>query len=857
MGIAELRAKLSQLDIAACKSMSKKGLQQLLKMAIDLQQTQTSAADPVVDIPSAFLCQICSAEFSSTETGRIPRLLGCGHSACSSCLMRMRTQRLLEGASFTYIIRCPVCRISWPVRNVKSLPKNFTAIDMMYSMKREMLNGASNPSKRRRSNDSVANAIRMHELLEGRPGIAKDSAQAFQMAEAGSHAGCIHSRGVLGRCYITGTGVERDVRRGWQLGKESADAGSAYGELVVAIAYEEGIGGVARDLEEAEQHYQVAETNGISEAKFRLARIRMQKQSSFGIPTEEMLVLRKEVINMLRSAVGHSDSQIFLADMLLKSFQFSKDAEELEEALAILKLALDQGTASAHVKGLALISDIYEYHKDDFSEAFKYVKQSSDRGCRKSTLRLANMYRLGKGTTRDASKAIGLLKRLIDPTSPNFADDEHDFGKIHQNLRDVYLEIGNNPEALKWCKAGADLGCDECQFETGCMYEGLDPRYECLRNFDDRVCLEGDSIEIDFCAAAKYYQKSSASRFPNDDGTISLARMYEEGLGVEQSFSEAERLLQLVGDNVDAKFRLAHLYEHGRAGAIAKDELKALAIYQELVDDWDDECASCRLACMYRDGRGVPQDRSRAYEILSNEEVNEDAGVCYLHASMLLEEADGPNRNASKALRLLEKAVQEDHTDAQYLLGHQLEDNRPRRAIKLLKKASKKHHVEATFRLACLIYEGKGIAQNYEAAAKLFMEIVAKGHVEACVHLAEMHECGNGVAQNIDIAVMLLASAAEKGNSRAQSRLARLYKDGCSVIQNKKKAFELFRLAALQGVPQAQFELACMYLHGTGTVRILSEAIRWMRNAAAQGNAQAIPALRLLRMLHPDQVDEN
>jgi TPR repeat protein len=213
----------------------------------------------------------------------------------------------------------------FPAPSVKALPQNFTAIDMMHSMRRDMLGGASNPSKRRRSNDSVTNAIRMHELLEGRPGIAQDSAQAFQMAEAGSLAGCVHSRGVLGRCYITGAGVERDVHRGWLLGKESADAGSPYGELVVAIAYEEGVGGVARDLEEAEQHYKIAEMNGISEAKFRLAGIRMQKQTflRFGSHTytEETLLLRTEVMNMLRSAEGHADSQILLADMLWANYQ--------------------------------------------------------------------------------------------------------------------------------------------------------------------------------------------------------------------------------------------------------------------------------------------------------------------------------------------------------------------------------------------------------------------------------------------------------------------------------------------------------------------------------------------------------
>jgi hypothetical protein len=603
-------------------------------------------------------------------------------------------------------------------------------------------------------------------------------------------------------------------------------------------------------LEEAEQHYKIAEMNGISEAKFRLAGIRMRKPIFLrvGVPyTEEALSEVAAVKNMLRSAGGHADSQIFLADMLWEDYQRHDEPEEnreqgLEEALVLLRLALEQGTAAAHARGLVIIADIYEYYKKDFGEAFQYRKQSSDRGCLTSRLKLAQMYRSGQGTICDVSEAVRLLKPMVDNL---LADDSQvrtmDFDCHLETLRDIYLELGDNAEALKYCKAGADVGISECQFAAGCMYEGLDPRYEICFGIDgdnvSNVPLEGDAIEIDFCAAAEYYQL--ASDHEDKSGTSSLARMYEYGLGVEQSFTEAERLLKLAGDHDDAKLRLAHFYEYGREGAIAKNELKAFEMYQELVDFMGDESASCRLACMYRDGRGVPQNRSRAYDILNDEEVSQDANVCYLHASMLLEESHGPLRDTTKAMHLLKIAVLEDHTDAQYLLGRQLEDKRPRRAIKLLKKASRKQHVEATFRLACLIFDGEGLAQNYEAAAKLFTEIVAKGHVEASVRLAEMHECGNGVAQNIEIAVMLFTLAAEKGNPRAQCRLACLYRDGCGVLQDEKKAFKLFRLAALQGVPQAQYDLACMYLHGNGTVRSRSEANRWFHKAASQGYAGA------------------
>lgn len=307
------------------------------------------------------------------------------------------------------------------------------------------------------------------------------------------------------------------------------------------------------------------------------------------------------------------------------------------------------------------------------------------------------MYKAGQGTLCDVSEAVRLLKPMVDDLL--YGESQVDMNLVDgylETLWDIYLEMGDNAEALKCCKAGADVGSDECIFTTGCMYEGLDPRYA----FDGHVPLEGDGIEIDFCAAAEYYQMAS-------DGTSSLARLYEYGLGVEQSFTEAERLLQLAGDHDDAKLRLAHFYEHGRAGAVAKDELEAFAMYKELVDFYGDKSASCRLACMYRDGRGVPQNRLKAYDILNNEEVSQDANVCYFHASMLLEEAHGPLRDTPKAMCLLKIAVLEDHTDAQYLLGRQLEDKRPRRAIKLLKKASGKHHVEATFRLACSIFDGK------------------------------------------------------------------------------------------------------------------------------------------------------
>jgi len=194
---------------------------------------------------------------------------------------------------------------------------------------------------------------------------------------------------------------------------------------------------------------------------------------------------------------------------------------------------------------------------------------------------------------------------------------------------------------------------------------------------------------------------------------------------------------------------------------------------------------------------------------------------------MLLEEV-GPQRDVPKAMRLLEFEANEQrgsakyHTDAQYLLSFQLLHLEPCRAITLLKSASSEHHVEATFRLACLVADGKVLDSAHAEAVTMFMTVAAKGHVNACLRLAAMHELGECVAQSNYTAAMFYWLAAEKGSSNAQCRLACLHKEGRGVVQSRTKSLVLHRPAANQSSAQAQHDLADVNL----AVRARSEAIR-------------------------------
>ena len=94
--------------------------------------------------------------------------------------------------------------------------------------------------------------------------------RAFELASAGAALGCAHSKGALGRCYVSGSGVVTDEARGLALGRESEAAGSCFGQFVVGRCYYAGCGGVAKDYAEAVRLYRLAAEQGHASAQLWL-----------------------------------------------------------------------------------------------------------------------------------------------------------------------------------------------------------------------------------------------------------------------------------------------------------------------------------------------------------------------------------------------------------------------------------------------------------------------------------------------------------------------------------------------------------------------------------------------------------
>ncbi|MBC9881602.1 hypothetical protein G8O24_30200 [Bradyrhizobium sp. INPA01-394B] len=156
-----------------------------------------------------------------------------------------------------------------------------------------------------------------------------------------------------------------------------------------------------------------------------------------------------------------------------------------------------------------------------------------------------------------------------------------------------------------------------------------------------------------------------------------------------------------------------------------------------------------------------------------------------------------------------------------------------------LRTAAMKGDATAAYEIGVRFAEGKGVAANYDEAAKWYDRAAQAGVVPATFRLGTLYEKGLGVKKDADIARRYYTQAAERGNAKAMHNLAVLDADGGGRGANYKSASQWFRKAADRGVADSQYNLGILYARGIGVEQNLAESYKWFSLAAAQGDADA------------------
>jgi localization factor PodJL len=157
----------------------------------------------------------------------------------------------------------------------------------------------------------------------------------------------------------------------------------------------------------------------------------------------------------------------------------------------------------------------------------------------------------------------------------------------------------------------------------------------------------------------------------------------------------------------------------------------------------------------------------------------------------------------------------------------------------VLRAAVLKGDPTAAFEIGVRFAEGKGVAANYDEAAKWLDRAAQAGVVPAIFRLGTFYEKGLSVKKDVDIARRYYMQAAERGNAKAMHNLAVLDADGGGKGANYKSASQWFRKAADRGIADSQYNLGILYARGIGVEQNLAESFKWFSLAAAQGDVDA------------------
>ena len=159
--------------------------------------------------------------------------------------------------------------------------------------------------------------------------------------------------------------------------------------------------------------------------------------------------------------------------------------------------------------------------------------------------------------------------------------------------------------------------------------------------------------------------------------------------------------------------------------------------------------------------------------------------------------------------------------------------------IRLLHKAAEQGHAEAQYLLGLHYFEGDGVAEDKTEAIKWFCQATERGNSGAQYHLAECLLCGNGIAKDRNGAIQWFLKAAEQGYVDAQFMLGLCYLNG-DVNNDGTTTNEWFPNATEMGIQEMLNDSGQYhYSNRNGSDENKVEAVKWLRKAAEQGHTKA------------------
>ena len=173
------------------------------------------------------------------------------------------------------------------------------------------------------------------------------------------------------------------------------------------------------------------------------------------------------------------------------------------------------------------------------------------------------------------------------------------------------------------------------------------------------------------------------------------------------------------------------------------------------------------------------------------------------------------------------------------MMAQAVSETKPSKHLARVFKHAVKGNTEAQFQVAQAYWDGKGISQDDQEAARWYRLAADHGLPKAQTNLGYMYATGRGVERNDTEAFKWFLRAATAGSAAACSDVAVMFKAGRGTPRDDKAAFEWFTRAASKRNYIAYVGLAELYLAGRGTRRDETKGMELISEAAKHGVATA------------------
>ncbi len=389
----------------------------------------------------------------------------------------------------------------------------------------------------------------------------------------------------------------------------------------------------------------------------------------------------------------------------------------------------------------------------------------------------------------------------------------------------------------------------------------------------------------------------------NPHAALLLGILYDRGIGVASSPSEAMKWYEKSGSNLVSKFILGTYYSLGRNSS--QDLTKGESLLQQSAEE-DFSYASLNLAVLHKQQEKpfLPQlDKAVALgnaksgllladyylSLASSDAQMQQARDIYqrfaekgdkeaqLKLAFMHEKGLGGKVDIQTAFTWYNTSAEQGQPIAQYLLGRLYQigqlngtpdyalakqwysrsqssyspsavalgfiydtvDDNYKQAKTSYDIASQLHDSVGQYNLGLIYEEGKGEVVDDEKAKLLYQQAADQGNTHAMVQLAGLYFNGKGVTGDPQLALELYKKAADKGDRDASYQLGLLSEAGVATKIDFGRALIYYEESAKLGSQQGMLAAARMYQFGIGVPKNKKQAAMYYEMLARLGNAFA------------------